>query len=302
MNGNNASNQRTGQEPVHPILPTGLKLGAPFGITLRLHWTFLVLAGILAVQVFGQTGSIFAVGDRVLIATLLFGSVALHEYGHALAARHYGIGTREITLLPIGGLAQLERAPSDPRHELFIALAGPLVNFVLAAAAWLLAGVLGAGPEVAGIGLLGGSLLGFVLWANLVMGLFNLLPALPMDGGRVLRAALSLRMPALRATRIATQIAQVLAAGMVAYGVLGGRWMLAVIGGFVWITARAELRRAEVEALLKERARRMAEAGFDPSMFATFGDDPAGEWHQPEAGDAEPKARVVGRSSTHRTS
>lgn len=287
------------QDPQHPSLPSGLRLGAPFGITLRLHWTFLLLGGWLALSVFGQTGSLSAVMGLLVLSALVFGSVALHEYGHALTARRYGIGTREITLLPIGGIAQLERSPSDPREELWIALAGPMVNFVLAGLAFGGVALLGETEALFGEGPLTASLPGFAIYVNLLMGLFNLVPALPMDGGRILRAGLSMRMPELQATRIATTVARGLAGAMMAYGLLGGRLMLAIIGGFVWLTAGAELRRVEYDAALRERARRMREAGFDPGG-AFGGIEPAGQWHQPDDDDPPPDVRIVGTGRTRR--
>lgn len=272
-------------------MPNGLSLGAPFGIALRLHWSFVLLGGWFVFSVLQSTGSLAAVIDVVLIALLVFGSVALHEYGHALTARRYGIRTREIVLLPIGGIAQLERSPDDPRQELWISLAGPAVNVVLAGLFLGAAALIAPARIVVGAGL-GTSLLGLAVSVNLFMGIFNLIPALPMDGGRVLRAMLSLRMPALRATRISTAIAQVLAGAMMAYGVVGGRLMLAVIGGFVWIAARAELRRAEIETALLERARRMAGHPIEPD-----GDWIGGDIHGP---DAPAGIRTVGSGSTRR--
>jgi Zn-dependent protease len=287
--------------PRHPTLPSGLRLGAPFGIELRLHWSFLLLGGWLALSVLGQTGSIGAVVGLLLIIGLVFGSVALHEYGHALAARRYGIGTREITLLPFGGIAQLVRSPDDPRQELVISAAGPAVNFVLAGLAWAAMGLAGAGATPAS-GLVETPLLGLAWQVNLVMGVFNLVPALPMDGGRMLRALLALRVSAQRATRIAGQVAQVLAGGMMAYGVVQGRLMLAVIGGFVWISARAEMQRVVLQDALRERARRMGH----PVAGATAA--PAGEWYAPHElpddplDDRDPAhpIRTVGSGTTRR--
>ena len=275
-------------EPQHPALPGGLQLGEPFGIALRLHWSFLLLVGWLALSALGQTGSLAAAAGVTALIGLIFLCVALHEYGHALMARRYGIGTREIMLLPIGGLASLERNPDDPRQEFWIALAGPAVNFALAGVAAL--GLVlfgGGGDDVVGAGLLSGSLLDIALRVNLVMGIFNLVPALPMDGGRVLRAALATRMPTLRATRIATRVAQVFAGGMMAFGVMRGSLMLAIVGGFVWIAARSEMRRVVVEAMMRERARR----GFADPWHA--GADPPGEWLQPDGSAPPPPAREV---------
>lgn len=262
-----------------------LRFGEYFGIELRLHWTFLALGAWMGLTVLSQTGSLLIAAHWVITLGSIFACVALHEYGHALAARHYGIGTQEITLLPIGGIARLERLPEDPKQELWIALAGPATNYVLAAILLFL--YLLAGGSVGGLfsfGLMDGSLLATLIQVNLIMGLFNLLPALPMDGGRVLRALLSLRMPALKATGIATSIARMLAAGLVVYGLVRGGIMMAIIGGFVWFTARSEYQ----NAVLLERAkanRHRREPGFgfpDAHDPRGQGRPPSGEWIQPE--------------------
>ena len=279
--------------PRHPSLPSGLRLGAPFGITLRLHWSFLVLGGWLGLSTLGETGSLTAVLSFVLLGVIVFGSVALHEYGHALTARHYGIGTREITLLPIGGIAQLDGSPGHPRHEFWIALAGPAVNLALVAL------VLGLDPifrNTTGSGTSPGqSILGFALYVNLFMGLFNLLPALPMDGGRILRALLALKMPALQATRISAAVARILAAAMMGYGLIQGELMLAVIGGFVWITAGAERNRVEVEAEIRRRAESIRPDPFPNQNHS--GHRPDGR-EAPVGQDPVKEARLVGRGST----
>ncbi|MEE3328042.1 MAG: site-2 protease family protein [Myxococcota bacterium] len=269
-----------------------LRFGEYFGIELRLHWTFLALGAWMGLTVLGQTGSLLVAAHWLITLGSIFACVALHEYGHALAARHYGIGTLEITLLPIGGVARLERLPEDPKQELWIALAGPATNYALAAillVLHLLSG--GSLASLFSFGLFEGSLLATLLQVNLIMGLFNLLPALPMDGGRVLRALLSLRMPALKATGIATSLARMLAAGMVIYGLLRGGLMLAIIGGFVWFTARSEYQ----NAVLLERAkanRRKRGPGFglhgQPGQRDSSG-QPSGEWVQPEVRKPGPK-------------
>ena len=109
---------------------TSLRFGEYFGIELRLHWTFLALGAWMGLTVLSQTGSLLVAAHWLVTLGSIFACVALHEYGHALAARHYGIGTLEITLLPIGGLARLERMPDEPKQELWIALAGPATNYV----------------------------------------------------------------------------------------------------------------------------------------------------------------------------
>jgi stage IV sporulation protein FB len=218
--------------------------GEYFGIAVRMHVSFLVLIGWIALSTYSSTGSLAVMFSSLVMICALFTCVVMHEYGHALMARRYGIGTREITLLPIGGLAQLDRIPEEPRQELAIALAGPAVNVVLAGLALSMMWLGGNLDLIIEDGLFGGSLLAALFRVNIIMAVFNLVPALPMDGGRVLRALLAMRLPALRATRIATQVAKALAGAMMATGLLTGQMMLAVIGGFVWISAGAEYDRA----------------------------------------------------------
>lgn len=195
-----------------------LTLGRILGIPVRIHFTFLILLvwfGIMGASQFG--GPFWA----VLVLVCLFGCVLLHELGHAVAARRFGVRTREIVLYPIGGIAQLENLPGG-RAELVIALAGPAVNLVLAGAlavalffvdpgigADAAAGAPAAGPRW---------ILPWLLFANVVLFVFNLIPAFPMDGGRVLRAALTLRLGPEKATRIAARVGQTIA---VLFGLVG---------------------------------------------------------------------------------
>src|SRR5262249_51734265 len=186
------------------------KLGTAFGIGIYVHWSFLLLAAYVLFSKGTQGGWAFALFS-VLFLFAVFGCVVLHELGHALMARAFGIGTRDITLYPIGGIARLERMGEKPWEELCIALAGPAVNAVLAvllslvlvgAGAW--GGFLTSPDEVAGLGGMG--FLFDLLAANVMLGLFNMLPAFPMDGGRVLRALLSWPLGRLQATEIAAGV------------------------------------------------------------------------------------------------
>src|SRR5713226_5817786 len=187
------------------------KLGSMFGIGIYVHATFLLLPLFVLVSNIG-TGHIVLALYTVMMIPAVFGCVVLHELGHALTARRYGIETRDITLYPIGGVARLERLPQRPMEEFWIAVAGPAVNVVIAA---LLAGIclIVGGTDFS---ILTDSLLGLVLLplliTNVVLVLFNMLPAFPMDGGRVLRALLATHLGQLRATTIAVQIGVAMAA------------------------------------------------------------------------------------------
>lgn len=229
------------------------RIGRIAGIDVKLHVTFALILALGAAQWGGPHGARGAVFG-VMLVSLLFVCVVLHELGHALVARRFGIATRDITLLPIGGMAHLARNPSDPRQELWIAAAGPAVSAVLAG---LFFGATALAMSAQGID--SGealraqltqptlpTLLSWLAGANAVMAVFNLLPALPMDGGRIFRAALSLRLGEARATRIASSVAQVVAAGMVVVGLVQGQFLLALVGLTVFLSAGRE--RQEVQA------------------------------------------------------
>jgi len=221
-----------------------IRIGKLFGIPLFVHVTFLVLLAWVGMMSWrsGQ-GPVAAIEDVLFICTL-FACVVLHELGHALTARRYGIPTRDITLLPIGGVARLDRMPDDPKQELWVAVAGPAVNVVIAAVLYVVmqlsSSVFSIGEAGLG-GLMGGSFLSRVLVVNIFLVLFNMLPAFPMDGGRVLRALLATKMQYPRATHIAATVGQLMA---LLFGLIGlmphGNPMLVFIALFVWIGAAQE--------------------------------------------------------------
>ena len=177
-----------------------------FPIEVYLHATFVLFLAWIAVShwMSGHGVTVMLSGTAFILA--LFGSVLLHEFGHALTAQRYGIRTRNIMLLPIGGIAQLERMPSEPKQELAVALAGPAVNAVIASALFVLLNAIGEVPALGTLALTEGSFLERVMLANISLMLFNLLPAFPMDGGRVLRALLKFWMAPARATQIAASV------------------------------------------------------------------------------------------------
>ncbi len=215
-----------------------LHIGRLFGIRLELHVTFVLFLAWIALQqglLTGQPGHALATVGLML---MVFACVVLHELGHALTARRFGVATRDIVLLPIGGVARLERMPERPSQELLVALAGPAVNVAIAALVLLAMVALGRPPALAAFG---DGVLETLLLVNLVMVAFNLLPAFPMDGGRVLRALLALRLPYARATRIASAVGQ---AAALLIGVVGlfllHNGMLALVALFVFIAAGEE--------------------------------------------------------------
>lgn len=212
------------------------------GIEVRIHVTFLLLLGFYA-WIYYADGGLQAAVNGVAFTLLIFLCVLLHEFGHAFAAKRFGIRTPDITLLPIGGVARLERMPANPQQELVIAIAGPAVNVAIAIVILLLTG--GALPWHGFdlVDLAGGSLLENLLSVNLLLVGFNLIPAFPMDGGRVLRALLAIQMPYVAATQAAARVGQVIAVLFaISYmtSFFGGP-LLMFIAFFVFVGAQQEL-------------------------------------------------------------
>ena len=221
------------------------KLGTLAGIGVYLHWSFWLLPAWILFSGSGLTGAL----GSVLFVFAIFGCVVLHELGHALMARHYGIGTRDITLYPIGGVASLMRMPRRPSQELAIALAGPAVNVVIAGLLFAVLIVVGIGSQGLVFNIAGGSFLINLLAVNIALVVFNMLPAFPMDGGRVLRAFLAMRKPYLRATEIAVRVGQVVAILLGLLGLMSGGTLI-FIAMFVFLAAQAELAMARRQEAL----------------------------------------------------
>src|SRR5436190_1033731 len=208
------------------------------GTAVRIHVTFFLLLAWIATIHWARGGPAEAIDGVVFIAAL-FLCVVLHEFGHVFAARRYGIRTSDVTLLPIGGVASLERMPEKPSQEIVVALAGPAVNIVIALLLIFLLGARFDLSQMAQLEQAQSTLTGRIAAANLVLFAFNLIPAFPMDGGRVLRAILAVWLGYTQATRVAASIGQALA---VVFGFLGllGNPLLVLVAVFIFLAASGE--------------------------------------------------------------
>jgi Zn-dependent protease len=231
------------------IASGSIKLFEVGGTAVRIHPTFFLLLVWIAAIHWMRGGAQEAI-NGVLFISILFVCVVLHEFGHILMARRYGIRTPDVTLLPIGGVASLERMPEEPTQEILVALAGPAVNLVIAAVLFLFLGEKFNLEHIVRIEEAEPNLIAQVAVANLVLLIFNLIPAFPMDGGRVLRAVLALRLGHARATRIAATLGQGLA---IVFGVLGllGNPFLILIALFIFLAATGEAGYVEMRALTR---------------------------------------------------
>jgi len=220
-----------GSRVIQNIIMGNFRLGSLLGFEIRIAYSFLLLLGLV---VFGGVGG---GGTGALVIVLLaFGSVLLHELGHAVTARHLGVRIREIELNFFGGAAKMLGMPRTAGHEIAIAAAGPAVSFALSGAALLTSNVTGS------------ALLLHLAWINLLVGAFNMMPALPMDGGRILRALLSRRMGFLRATEVSVKVARFFAFGMFLTGIVYGPATLVVLAVMIVFMSFAELNAARFRA------------------------------------------------------
>ncbi len=306
------------------MIKSEYRIGRVWGIPIKIHISLLALMAYFAVHA-AILGSRFAglLGALVLIAYILsgavlfFASIALHELGHSYIAIRKGCRVREITLMMIGGAAKMEQIPSRPRDEFLMAIAGPAVSVIL--------GVLGrtvGAPihELGGFWSFVGALLVYVGTANLLLACFNLLPAFPMDGGRVLRALLTPRMGRLQATYIASRLGRILAIAFLIVGLFGlrgvpiledGNPLLVIVSIFVFIIANREYRMVQFEELMKQRGFGAAWPGMtpppppgsepdddtvliSPPPYAK-GPDSKSELHHTDEGDDTPLRRFFGR-------
>jgi len=214
-------------------------IGRLLGSELRVHATFFLLLAWIAAVAWIAGGPLAALVNVAFIL-VLFACVVAHEYGHALMARRYGIATPDITLLPIGGMARLERMPEKPSQEIMVALAGPAVNVVIFLVLVVVFRVDTSLETLAEIEDPTRGFLGRVAVVNLMLVVFNMLPAFPMDGGRVFRAVLTIWMPRVRATRVAATAGQVMAFAFGFLGLFSGNPLLVLIAIFIFIAAGAE--------------------------------------------------------------
>ena len=237
-----------------------IKLFKVRGIDVKVHLTFVLIL-IWAAYIWsnntgaGIQGALFG----VVATLLLFVAVTLHELGHSFQALKFGVRVRDITLMPMGGLAQMEKIPEKSSEELRIAIAGPLVNFAIAGVLVILGALLQVRSIISleelsqSIGQVSWSgMLAYLTMANLALGLFNLIPAFPMDGGRVLRALLAMRMDFTKATQIAANIGQGLALLLGVWGFMSGSYTMVLIAIFVWIGAGQESKDVIVKDVLRD--------------------------------------------------
>lgn len=217
-----------------------MKLGQVVGIDVFLHWTFIFAPLGLILQSWYLQNSIAMTSVLLVLLICVFACVLLHEFGHALAARMFGVDTKDIILTPIGGLARMVSMPRKPFHEFVITLAGPLVNLGLVGVSSVILVLMEKSfylPKEIGVG----DLPIFLFYINLFLFAFNLIPAFPMDGGRILRASLATFLGFSRATLVAGAIGQVLAVAFGVYGLLTLQYPLMIIGVFVFLMATTEI-------------------------------------------------------------
>lgn len=243
---------------------SSLKLFAVRGIDIRLHITFPFILLWAAFQFGMLGGTVTSAVFGVVAISLLFVLVTLHELGHSFAALHYGVPVKQIVLSPIGGVAQLKSMPDKPVQELVIAAAGPAVNVVIALVMGLAAFAFGidiSNPLAVLSGAAGftlTALFGYIFFYNVFLAAFNLIPAFPMDGGRIFRALLALRLEYAQATRIAAGLGRGLAVLLGFYGLFNGGIFLTIIAVFIYMNAGAESRVATLKQSLQRYRVRQA--------------------------------------------
>jgi len=233
------------------LLNKVFKISTIWGVPIKVHWSFLLLIALIAYLFFLKQLAINQLLNFVLLLFVLFVCVLIHEMGHAVIAKSLGIKAKDIVLSPIGGLARIESMEKYPRKEILIALAGPLTNLILAALVFV---YLFCSDAVSlsiqhrlDLEHLGSySMVYFFLYVNLLLCFFNLIPAFPMDGGRILRAVLSLKYDSLKATYIASLIGKILAIGFIVYAIVSSYYIIIPISVFVFLMASNEYAKLKV--------------------------------------------------------
>ena len=241
-----------------------LKLGRVLGIDVFLHWTFFLAPAYLIYAWRTQGLPWGMVGIMLILLIAVFTCVLMHEYGHALMARRFGVETQDIIITPIGGLARLQGMPRRPVEELLITIAGPAVNLVIAIGFLLLLVATGKSvfPSSGFDGLK--EFAPMMLWMNLILFFFNLIPAFPMDGGRILRSTLAFFIPHREATLVAGILGQICALLFAVFGFFAGQYSLILIGVFIIFAARYEMRASR---LMYEHELRQKEAQERATQF-----------------------------------
>ena len=230
-------------------------IGRAFGIDVKVHWTFLLLPAFFGFTTYQRSGSFSSALVTVGVIVALFVCVLLHEFGHSIVAQRLGIEIADITLLPIGGLARFKTLPERPWDEVKIAVAGPLVNVVLAPIFFGIALLLGDNFMTPANILEGvqsaGQVFAYLGFINVALVVFNLIPAFPMDGGRVLRGLLATRLGPVRATDISSTVGQFFAAAFFLIGLLSGNFLLALIAVFIFFGAGGEAQMVRQRELMR---------------------------------------------------
>jgi Zn-dependent protease len=226
-----------------------VKIASFSNIDVFIHATFLLIIGWVGLSYWQQTRTLEGTLEGILFTLVLFACVVLHEFGHALTARRYGIKTRDITLYPIGGVARLERMPDNPVQEFWVTLAGPAVNVVIAVLLFAWLAISSSFTPLTNLSMTSGPFIERLLLVNIFLVVFNLIPAFPMDGGRILRAALAMRMEYTRATQIAAVIGQGMAFLLGFIGLFTNPFLV-FIALFVWIGAAQEASMVQMKTAL----------------------------------------------------
>ena len=228
------------------------KLARIADIDVYIHYTFFLLLAWFAWRGYSLEGDFLAAADNVTFIVALFACVVLHEFGHALTARRFGVKTEHITLLPIGGVAAMQELPKEPKQEILIAIAGPMVNVLIAAVIWAYLHYSPSQFTQAQLDSGNWPFLYELLFVNVFLAVFNLVPAFPMDGGRVLRGILALKLNHAKATLWASRVGKFFAVLFIAYGFVSNNFILSLIGVFIFLGAAGENRLVQFRSKVKE--------------------------------------------------